>query len=309
MERKSRWASNMGLWIAALVLAPACEKIIDIDIPDSERKIVVNGILSPHAGVTVNLSKSLTVLEEDRLDLLPGATVKIFEEEQLIGQLTGVIGGDYALPGFSPQPGKSYRLTADYPGLASVEAHTTVPAVVEMKSCDTLVVTSEWGYRDYRLKVSLEDPKGIQNYYGLSVFITYEEMDYANKDSTTRVVTRLIYIYSDSDMFLQDESHDFGGKVFFTDELFDGQAKSVEVSLYDYVFSQADSVQIDVHLEQLDPALYKYALSNEAYQEAHYNPFAEPVQVYNNITGGFGIFSSYSFSSHSFILPGNGIGK
>jgi hypothetical protein len=123
------------------------------------------------------------------------------------------------------------------------------------------------------------------------------------------MITRLVYISSDSDLFLQDESHNYGGKIYFDDLLFDGQTKTTEVGLYDYTFYESDTVLLEVHLEQLDPSYYKYVVSNEAYQSAHNNPFAEPVQVYTNVSGGFGLFSSYSFSSRSFTLIGNGIGK
>jgi hypothetical protein len=125
-------------------------------------------------------------------------------------------------------------------------------------------------------------------------------------EPTGKMVTRLVYIYADSDLFLTDESHNYGGKIYFDDQLFDGQTKTAEIGLWDYVFYETDSAQIEVHLEQLDPAFYKYVVSNEAYQSARNNPFAEPVQVYTNVTGGLGIFSSYSFSSKAFTIIGAG---
>ncbi|MFH0761756.1 MAG: DUF4249 domain-containing protein [Bacteroidota bacterium] len=293
----------------SLFLVMGCEKIIDIDIPDSERKIVVNGIISEDQALSVNLSKSLTVLEPDEFVYINGADVRLFSGELMIGKLTADTAGQYSLPAFKPLTGVNYRLTVDYPGLNSVEATTTVPEMVPIYSWDTLIKVSEWGYRDYVLKVVFNDPADVANYYGISVFVTYKEIDYYTMKPTGKVITRLVYIYSDSDLFLQDESHNYGGKIYFDDLLFDGQTKTTEVGLYDYAFEEADTAWVDVHLEQLDPAYFKYVVSNEAYQSTHNNPFAEPVQVYTNVSGGLGIFSSYSFASKTFTIEGSGIGK
>jgi hypothetical protein len=293
----------------SLLLLMGCEKIIDVDIPESERKIVVNSILSEDQTASVYLSRSLTVLEPDEFVYINGADVCLFNGELMIGKFTADTAGQYYLQGFKPQPGLTYRLTVDYPGLNPVEAVTTVPDFVPIVSWDTIAIVSEWGTRDYQLKVVFDDPSGIANYYGLSVYITFKEIDYMTMEPTGRMITRLVYLYSGSDLFLQDESHNYGGKIYFDDLLFDGQTKTTEVGLYDYAIYESDTVWIDLHLEQLAPAFYKYVVSNEGYQEAHNNPFAEPVQVYTNISGGLGIFSSYSFASRSFTMTGSGKGK
>ena len=72
------------------------------------------------------------------------------------------------------------------------------------------------------------------------------------------------------------------------------------------VFMLSCGIKAQVY-DFIDKPFYKYVVSNEAYQAAHNNPFAEPVQVYTNITGGFGIFSGYSFSSQRLLLFGKGI--
>jgi hypothetical protein len=39
---------------------------------------------------------------------------------------------------------------------------------------------------------------------------------------------------------------------------------------------------------------YRYVNSLELYNESDGNPFAEPVQLYNNISNGYGIFAGAS---------------
>ena len=40
----------------------SCEKIIDVKIPDTDRKIVINGLINPDSLVHINLSRSLDKL-------------------------------------------------------------------------------------------------------------------------------------------------------------------------------------------------------------------------------------------------------
>ena len=61
---------------------------------------------------------------------------------------------------------------------------------------------------------------------------------------------------------------------------------------------------MNVRMEQIDPSYYRYVLSYNAYQQAHGNPFSEPVQVYTNVTGGYGIFSGSSSTGYTFVVKG-----
>lgn len=293
--------------LASVLLAgvlASCEKIIDITIPDKERKIVVNGLISSGQPVRISLSKSQSVLENDSLIVIPGADVRLFKGDAPIGKLKDSAGGIYTLPGFIPEAGTTYRLTAAGGGLAPVQAFTTLPAVVPIVEVDTATLTGEWGQQELRISVKFNDPAGVTNFYGFGVEITNKVYDYNTMTYTGEKETHQAYLYGNTDRFLKEESTSFEGKLYFDDLLFDGKTKTVEFGLSDHMYIESDTVWLKVNMEQVDKPFYLHILSYNSYQQANGNPFSEPVQVYTNVEGGYGIFSGISTASYSIITKG-----
>jgi hypothetical protein len=290
-------------WLVPIVLgSTSCEKIIPIDIPDTQRKIVVNGLISPSVPVVVNLTKSLTVLENGEFVYLENANVKLYENGNLAGTLTPDTAGYYRFPAFTPVIGNTYKLTVDYPGLAPVEAETTIPSSVGIVSVDTSRVVNEWGQEIFKIKVVFDDPAEQDNIYGYSVALTYKEFDYLTMQYTGKWITQPGWVYEENNEFVEDEIHYYGQKAYIEDHLFNGQSRTLDLRLSGFEYLLSDTVKVDVNLEQISPEFYTYVVSSEAYQRSHRNPFSEPVQVYTNIQGGFGIFSSYTVNTRTFIV-------
>jgi hypothetical protein len=290
--------------ILAVFGLTSCEKIIDISIPDRERKMVVNGLVRLGQPVWVNLSKSLSVLENESIIPIPGADVNLFHGADLVGKFREDSVGYYSLPDFKPEVGQSYRLTASDGSLNPVEATAFLPPAVPMISVDTATLTGDWGQQELRLTVKFSDPAGVHNIYGFSVDVTSKEFDYNSMTYTGKKTTRAGYLNVNTDGFLQDESNFYEGKLYFEDMLFDGLTKSVEFGISDLFYYESDTIWLEVKMEQIDPSFFLYVVSNEAYQQANGNPFSEPVQVFTNIKGGFGIFSGSSYASFPLVFSG-----
>lgn len=282
----------------------SCEKVIDISIPDKERKLVVNGIVSPDKPVVVQLSRSRYVLETDMLNLVSGGVIRLYHGNDPVGTLQEGPSGEYSLTDFRPQAGMTYRLTASYAGLKPVEAEATLPSPVPISAVDTATVTGEWGQQELRISIIFKDPAGIRNYYGFGADITYKEFDYGTMTYTGRKLTHPAYLSGRDDRFVKEESTTFDGKLYFDDLLFDGLNKTVSLGITDYSLYESDTVWLNVRMDQTDAAFYRYVVSYSAYEEAHGNPFSEPVQVFSNINGGFGIFSGYSTATYPLVIRG-----
>ncbi len=282
----------------------SCEKVIDISVPDKERKIVVNGLISPEKPVRINLSKSLSILDIDSIIAIKGSNVNLFHGNDLIGKLLEDSGGFYSLSGFIPEVGESYRLTAAVNGMQSIEAEAVLPPVVPLISADTATLTTQWGSQELRVTLKFQDPAGDKNIYGFGVAVTVKEFDYATMTYTGHKVTRNSYLYKSSQGPVKDEFHNFEGKLYCDDLLFNGLTKSVEFGVSDYSFFESDTVWLTVKMEQIDPSYYLYAISNEEYQNAHGNPFSEPVQVFTNVKGGYGVFAGSSVVNFPLVITG-----
>ncbi len=303
----SRYAIGGRLVVRAVsmcLLLSSCEKIIDITIPDKERKMVVNGLVSTGEPLMVQLSKSLSILESDTLLAITGGDLRLYNGETLIGKFVEGQTGIYTLPGFQAVAGESYKITAAGGGLVPVEAVAVVPRSVPIQSLDTATLTGEWGQREMMVNIKFRDPAGERNYYGFAADVTYKEFDYQTMAFTGKKLTYPVYIYGKDDRFLKDESTSYNGKIYFQDLLFDGLEKSVQFGLGDFSYYESDTIWLNVRMEQVDPSWYRYMVSLNAYQSSHSNPFGEPVQVYTNVTNGYGIFSGYSSSGVTLITHG-----
>jgi hypothetical protein len=87
-------------------------------------------------------------------------------------------------------------------------------------------------------------------------------------------------------------------KEFITDKGLDGQIiTAVTIGNNAYSFSSSrDSTLLKVFLYHIEKPYFLYHKSLNDYNDGD-NPFAEATPVYSNITGGLGIFTSYTIDS------------
>lgn len=293
------------LLILAFAGTVSCEKIIDINIPEGERKIVVNGLVNPDSLIRINLSRSLSVLETNEFVYLEGANVQVSKDGSLLGILTEQPNGWYVLPGHYPEAGSVYGLEVSYPGLASVSANATLADPVSFSEIDTTYQASDFFGGSYQLSFDFQDPDG-RNYYALSITATHKVFDYETLSYLDSLTTYSVYFNflergdGIQSAFVEDGAVTYyGSKVFFSDDLFSGQIMDVDIEIGSYSFFDADTVRLDVSLEHVSEPFYLYAISSGKYDQTAGNPFSEPVSVYTNIENGLGIFSGYSFFRRS----------
>lgn len=289
------------LLAAILPIFLACEKIIDIDIPDSERRIVLNGIINPESTISVNISRSLSVLEDNKFVFLDEATVKLFEDGSEKGLLKSIGNGYYELPGFLPTIGSSYRLEVESHDLQSVSAVSVVPERPQFSEVDTMTIYNEWGGSSIKLSFKINDP--IQeNYYAVSLMATYKYFDYFNNKPTDSLITSPQYFefLQNGQGGIQDRlieenaSYRLNSNIFISDQLFNGKDFKMDLSMSRFFSPTTDTIWLDISVQHVTKSYFLYAASMNKYNRSNGNPFSEPVSVYTNIENGFGIFSSYS---------------
>ncbi|MCD6332094.1 MAG: DUF4249 domain-containing protein [Bacteroidales bacterium] len=291
--------------ISLVLLSWGCEKIIDINLQDKERKIVVNGLMNPDSLVTVNLTKSLGILENDTFLFIDNAQVTLSLEGRQIGILQYMGAGYYHLPDFFPSPGHDYRLDVSVKGMNPAYAVSEVPDKVMIQAVDTVSFYDEWGSRTLKMSLRFTDPVDMPNYYALAVYATAKRFNYETGQYYPDKETHPVYFDRD-DPFMEQSGTDYGGKLFFNDQLFTGNQKELNFQINDYSLIESDTVWLEVRLEQVTRPYYLFVLSFSKYRSTSHNPFAEPVQVYNNIKGGYGLFSGYSADSKNIVITGWG---
>jgi hypothetical protein len=248
----------------------SCEKVIDIDLNDTEKRYVVEGFITDQAGqcqVTITQTKNFD--EDNTFPPVTGASVSITDNSTgVVTQLSEVSPGIYKHVSLAGVSGKTYKLRVSING-AVFTASSTIPQLVTM---DTIYTTTDtWLDGEIKLaNIEYDDPVGIANSYK---FVRYRN----------GVKTKQIFIDND---ILTDGRRSV--TVLFNDAE-DDELKS------------GDEVKIDMLC--IDPVVYKYWYSLE--QGATGNPqSATPANPVTNITGGaLGYFSAHTYQTKTMRVP------
>ena len=92
-----RTPRSLFLWTAAASLAwVSCQDPIDLTLPDSETRLIVNGSVGDSTPVYADLSWSVNYLSEDPNPAVEDATVVLFEDGLPVDTLVHIAAGHYA---------------------------------------------------------------------------------------------------------------------------------------------------------------------------------------------------------------------
>lgn len=284
----------------AILFCAACEKTVDIDVPADEAKIVLQSFLNPDSTFKVHLGRSGFIL-----DNLPehtgvaGATVSVYEDKELVGDLQYIENGWYELPGFLPEIGKTYRVEAQKEGLGKIEASESVLERVPVSDIkvDTLTIEENgYQYHEVELTFYVEDPAG-QNFYIPSAYY-YSKVRVMNQyDSSYETYTNRYPLRFDSsdpgvESFCMNDCFSI-----ISDEYFEkGRYK---IRMRGSLGSFSDEVTVDeeylyINLYNVSPSYYLYFATLKKSMESGDDPFSEPTPIFSNVEGGYGILGALS---------------
>lgn len=267
---------------AAVLLFTSCEKYIDFDTEVTEPKLVVNGVINPDSTFDIHISRSLSVIDNADLTIVEDATVTILDQNGAIYEILAYEYDGHYKGVLSPVHDEAYSIEVSAPEYETVTASTAIPSLVDLSNVDTLGVEDVNGYEELELTITFQDIPNESNYYMLEV--------YSADIVGGQIYLNPMYIRSD-DVALGLE--DYTDQVVFSDELFDGDERTVVIYVED---TRAWDDFIEVRMTSITQELERYVRSHTAYERNFGNPFSQPVQVFSNIEGGFGIFAGYQVS-------------
>ena len=286
-----------------IVTMLACEKVLQVEFPPMEKKLVTNCLFRPDSLFKVFISNAFypddSVWVEDIAHRFPShpykyienAKVEIYEDGKLAEELPHEANGMYRAKNLYPKFGKTYRLKAFVPGYPEITAESYMPLPVYY---DTVLIDKEkdrYGQMAYLLINKFKDPPG-ENYYGIDL---------------KRVNTNIRVEFICSDPVFDPDSKDelpYKRQDLFTDELFDGKTYSLSILLSrsEYRSGYSDSRFFEYRLVSLSKDYYLYfkTLFAQGYASGS---FDEIPMVYGNINNGKGIFAGWCFAADTMNLP------
>jgi hypothetical protein len=292
--------------LAILFTMLSCEKVIPFTGDITQPKLVVNSLFENENRWSVHISQSLSVLDTGTLSNIENATVKIKDgQNNLVEILTHDFGGHYT--GFTfPELGEDYSVEVEAAGFTSIYSDNNLPSPITIVSVDTSTTVVDDEER-LEMSINFSDPVNIDNYYLVSVAAGgwFEDETW---NGTNWVIDSTFFDFSipilvDDPTFENYGSNRWDENGIFTDFSFDGQNKTIDIAINSGEYDgKLDALYyFEVRLYNITEAAYLYNKSYNLYQNASGNPFAQPVQVYSNVTNGFGIFAGSQLNVFSIL--------
>ena len=265
------------VYILAIAGLISCdlEKELAFDPVYDGGKIIIHGFISPNEGARVLIRKSVPVNRATEDDIIPGAQVLLYGDDEFKFSLNEVEPGYFISPPDSLlSEGVAYmlRVVTEELGVAESNIQYILPEVI----LDSIVyVKNIPPAQAGRLKYYLNDPERIVNNYTIS----YREFSH----------DILIGSYPYSQEFIMP---------YFNDNEFNGRLYIRDINYYtpfDY-----DTVRVIGRLYNISAEYMKFLESLDDYQYTWGDPFFDhTTPVYSNIKNGYGIFGSYTYSEKS----------
>lgn len=294
-----------------LITAVGCETVVDVDTPPHDSRLVATGIFTPDSVWSVTLHRSLSLAEPGSVHehVVGGAAVTIREQgDDTPISLVHLGEGVYRpIADLRPMAGKRYSLRAEVSGLPTITAETTAPpdVAVTIASMERLERIGdrfdgiELVYVEYRIRIRLVDPPGTSFY----------ELNLAEEDPDAyegeNILEERFFRSADPSLhrFFEDAANPNPGEglltedrdkeviyhgAIMTDRLFDGKAHEFVIST-EALFPEHGALYLQISTFGPDYFDYQYTV-----RSGDPDPFVQPVQLYTNIEGGYGIFAGYT---------------
>ncbi len=307
---------------------------MEIDIPDTPPRLVVNCMFSPEKVFEVSVASSSYILDT-AYTYIKNATVKLYTDNIFTELLLHEANGIYKTSGYKPEINKTYRIEVSAVNYETVTATSYLPKKVIINSINESLYTEIDDYGNYYSKVQLtfSDFPNDSNYYELLIIydislsrdISLFDSSYYNEfcdkiinDSTCKSYhLGFASIFSDSPVFseqFKSRNMYFGNSkhAIFTDKLFSGQTYTLDIDFFNIDNAiLPDTAEYKIILSSITKDYYKYLSINNINQNTSGSEFldefwdgwriGEAIQMYSNIENGYGIFSGYNFSTDSCI--------
>ena len=307
----------------------SCETTLDIDLPKSDPKLVINSYLIADQfwdgrSQFALVSNSIQGLESvdnyiytDSIPVVNNATVTI---KEIHSNTHNNIIIEYPLefdnlcycytnPGFTPSQNKTYELNVNAPDFPPINAIERVPEkpIYSIANFELLSEIDEPGAGDLcRFNIKLQDVPNEKNYYKLKIYIQNTAVNEKGKPC--------IYEVNDPSFLIPinryDSSNSYyrGRYGYFTDDLFQGDEKDlyIEVEKPKGIYNQ-----FYIEITSYSENLYNFNLTRRE-QNRNSDNFlfnSEAIFIQSNINNGYGIFGARATSKKLYLptyFPING---
>lgn len=288
-----------------IIFFASCEKKLQVDMEKVPQKLVLYSVVSQDSLIEVQVTKSIgiTVPEDNNIGdslYLPHATVVVFENEVAAETLNyNPLNKKFKAVSTRMRAGKSYRITADATGYTTAQGKATLLPVVPVNNVffkKNARMNEDGDWMD-EVKIVFTDPANADNYYRVYIKL------YNGNDAGCIKATDIDIEDLNGDGIINPLGCISPGELIISDKNFNGLAKTLVLYVRNGRLVVNRNRYPYVLLQQISKDFFLFTKSQALVKNIQDNPFAEPVNLWTNITNGYGIFTG--ISQYSAIIPAN----
>lgn len=288
---------KIPLYAVLLIGCTFCTKIIEIDVPSHEPVLVVNSLFTDGQRIRVHLSKTASAFDYSTPTVENGL-VRLFCNDEEIDTL--IFNNGYYYSDVVALRNEKYSLFVSVPDMESVSSEDIIPekTLIESYVHRDSIMMDDNNHPVMQLELEFTDEPG-PDFYELSVIADYYVAGFNYRHS-------IGFKYSTDPVLVSTGLLDYYAEsIVFTDELFDGEQTSIKANYwiqtgempligegpeYGYIlFVSLRSISESYYNYIRKQIIYQYSLESNIF-----TGLPDPVHMYSNITGGYGIFAGYS---------------
>jgi hypothetical protein len=310
------YSSNLIRNFTALVLLYAtCSCLSDspspIEIIDSQKKLVVNGHISPDVPLLISVTNNIPFTTAMfALQNIPDAKVELWEGAQKLEEgvfqpsETFTVGlpenekkfpNHFAYRAFFafesvPEAGKSYSLKVNAPGYPAVETTDRVPQnAAEAPTFPILSINRANGLIAVEVDLELLDEK---NYFHLLFFVRTKGFDDVEQVKVVLDNEGLLNVDNNGVAF----EGGLNSGIMYNPNVF-GSKSNKRIIVLEYasvIFFPETQYELSAELRTISKSYYDYYVA--VIQQKYYGdyPFVTSIRIPNNVQGGLGNFSAHT---------------
>ncbi len=287
--------------IFLVFISVGCELIVDVDVPFEKKSITANALINPDSLFSAQLSANRFILDDTEFQPIDNAQIIIYNSDSPIDTLISKGNGKYQSDTAKPEVGKRYDMRVVAEAYETVMGTSEIPMRAEILSAQISTSPIIDGQIENVLKIKFKDVAGQKNYYEVSMEV---ESEFYNPDVGIVYIRQPFPITQTNVAGGDDDFSTYGNGAIIRDILFDG--KEVLLTFKVIPFYIPVGSKIVVNLKTLSEDYYRYYTTKDLQQNSSGDPLAQPVNVYNNINHGFGIFAGFTNSNFEFRTEGGG---
>lgn len=291
------------LLLLSVILA-SCEKVVEFDMGDIEPHIVVNALPCTDSMLFVNVTYSRFFLDNTPFRPVTDANVTV-DVGGTTYTSTSRDGANY-LFAYQATAGDTLTLHVNMDGCEEIIAGTRIPDFPAMQpplaEIDTLQPISLGN-----VTFTIDDPAG-KNYY----YIYLMERDSGSRwnrwEEKWDTIDTIRHAYfnclnkeiTNPEVNSMEGLMDYFESLLFTDAAIDGQSYEVTLSLTMFKDTAEHPLlrEYTLVVESLSPEAHQY-MKDVAVSQGMASYFAEPAQIYSNLSNGLGIFAAIAHREYA----------